>query len=175
MAYYYLISSLPMLKADGEIPINYSQFLDLCRDNVSDSKFEILQNLSVTSTEGPLVSEWAEFYGAFKKELTFQRKLRLGIKAQAPIQRDESIIKVISSAMNNQNPLNAEELLLSLEFNKLDELIGTHYFDDYALLGYALKLKLLERKRIFKKENGKKEFNRIIDKLEEQIMSMEQE
>ena len=175
MAYYYLISSLPMLKSDGEIPISYSQFLDLCRDNVSDSKFEILQNLSVISTEGPLISEWAEFYGAFKKELTYRRNQRLGIKTQVPNQRDESITKVISSAMNNKNPLYAEEILLSLEFQKLDELIGTHYFDDYALFGYALKLKLLERKRIFNHENGKKEFNRIIDKLEEQIKSMEQE
>ena len=164
-----------MLKADGEMPISYGQFLDLCRGNVSDYKFDILQNLSVTSAEGSLISKWAEFYGTFKEELTFQRNQRLGIKTQVPNQRDESITKVILSAMNNKNPLNAEEQLLSLEFHKLDELVGTHYFDDYALLGYALKLKLLERKKIFNKENGKKEFNRIIDKLEEQIMSMEQE
>ena len=52
--------------------------------------------------------------------------------------------------MNNKNPLAAEEMLLSFEFERLDELVGIHYFDDYALIGYALKLKLLERKTSFK-------------------------
>ena len=73
--------------------------------------------------------------------------------------------------MNNKNPLEAEKMLLSFQFEKLDELVSMHYFDDCALFGYALKLKLLERKTIFKQESGKKEFSRIADVLEKQIIS----
>ena len=62
-----------------------------------------------------------------------------------------------------------------VEFEKLDELVGWHYFDDYALIGYALKLKLLERKKTFDKQKGKSEFNGIIEKMEHQILNMEQE
>ncbi len=173
MAYYYLMSSLPMLKADGEMPLSYEQFLSMCKDNVSSTKYEILKDLSVTSDDGPVVSKWAEFYSAFKEELTYQRNQHLGIKTNAPFQKDDAIAKVITMARNNKNPLQAEEILLGLQFQMVDEIIGLHQFDDYSLIGYALKLKLLERKNSFKKESGKKEFNRIIDKLEEQIMNME--
>lgn len=175
MAYYYLISSLPMLKSDGDMPLSYDEFLNLCRDTLSDSKYELLKNLTLSSNKGPLISEWAKFYTVIKEELTYQRNVRLGRKAVTPSIREEGVTKLISSAMNNKNPLVAEEMLLSLEFEKLDELVGVHYFDDYALIGYALKLKLLERKSSFNKEKGKAEFGRITEKLEHQITSMEQE
>ncbi len=175
MAYYYLISSLPMLKSDGDMPFSYEQFLSVCHDSLGEDKYRMLAELSLSSSEGPLVSEWAKFYGALTDELTYQRNIRLGRKAKAPEQREEAVSKLVSSAMNNKNPLEAEEMLLALEFERLDELIGTHYFDDYALIGYALKLKLLERKKSFDKERGKNEFYRIIDNLEQQIISMEQE
>lgn len=164
-----------MLKASDEMQINYGEFLDICRSNLSNTKFEFLQNLSVDSKDGPLISEWAEFYKSFKEELTYQRNMRSGIKSQLPNVRDSKTTTTIASAISNKNPLDAEEMLLSLQFQKLDELIGTHYFDEYALFGYALKLKLLERKKMFNQESGKKEFNHIIDTLQEQIINMEQE
>ncbi len=175
MAYYYLISSLPMLKSDGDMPLSYEQFLSACRDSVKDDKYQMLKELSLSSSEGPLLSEWAKFYGVLTDELTYQRNIRLGRGAKAPEQKDESVSKLIASALNNKNPLEAEKMLLGLEFERLDELIGTHYFDDYALLGYALKLKLLERRKIFDKERGKNELHRIVGNLEQQIVSMEQE
>ncbi len=173
MAYYYLISSLPMLKADGDMPLSYDQFLEMCRNDLNDSKYEILKNLTLSSDEGPLISDWAKFYGALKEELTFQRNVRLGNKAKAPDIKDEGVAKIVSAAMKHKNPLTAEEMLLSLEFQKLDELVGIHYFDDYALFGYALKLKLLERKKSFNYEKGKAELNKIVENLEHEIMSME--
>ncbi len=175
MAYYYLLSSLPMLTFDGEMPFPYAQFLEMCRTAVSDSKYRELQELSLLSGEGALVSQWATFYAKVTAELTAQRNVRLGRKAQLPDSRDEGISKRVAAAMNNSNPLAAEEMLLALEFEKLDELVGTHCFDDVALMGYALKLKLLERKRGFQKEQGRAEFTRIVRQLEQQIMSMEQE
>lgn len=175
MAYYYLISSLPMLKSDGDMPLSYGRFLEMCRFDLSGAKYEMIKELTLSSSEGPLISKWAEFYSALKAELTYQRNVRLGRTAQAPGKRNEKIIKLVSAAINCKNPLVAEEMLLAVEFEKLDELIGMHYFDDYALVGYALKLKLLERKKAFDKETGKGEFGCIIDKLEHQIMSMEQE
>lgn len=175
MAYYYLLSSLPMLKTDGTMPISYDAFLAMCKENVSDTKYAILKRLSLSSREGPLLSEWGKFYAAFREELAYQRNQRLGRKTEAPSQKDAGLIKAIASAMQMQNPLHAEEALLAFEFQKVDALIGTHYFDDHALMGYALKLRLLERKNAFEKEKGKKEVSRIIGKIEEQILHMEQE
>lgn len=175
MAYYYLISSLPMLKADGEMPFSYNRFLQTCQGALNDSTYAFLENLTLSSAEGPCVSDWSRFYTTFKEELTFQRNVRFGKKVTPPSDRDENISKLITAALCHKNPLAAEEMLLALQFEKLDELIGLHYFDEYALIGYALKLKLLERKTIFDKQIGKTEFNTIVDKLEQQIISMEQE
>ena len=156
------------------MPLSYDKFLDACRSSLPDAKYKMLSELTLSSTEGPLVSEWAKFYGALKAELTYQRNVRLGRKANVTHEREESVTKLISSAMNNKNPLAAEEMLLGLQFERLDELIGIHNFDDHALFGYALKLKLLERKKAFKKELGEKEFSRVVEKLEDEIHSMEQ-
>jgi hypothetical protein len=73
-SYYYLIASLPELKADGEMPITYSEFLSCCQSNVSESKYKLLEDLSLSSVEGPLVNKWAEFYGMLTKELNYQRR-----------------------------------------------------------------------------------------------------
>lgn len=172
MAYYYLISSLPMLKADGAIPLSYDRFLELCQGALEEDKYRMLKELTLSSGKGPLVSEWAEFYGTLKDELTYQRNLRLGRKAKLPDVRNDSVSKTVTLALNSKNPLAAEEMLLDLEFKKLDELVGVHYFDDYALFGYALKLKLLERKNSFDKEQGKAEFGRIVTRLEDEITNM---
>ena len=72
-SYFYLMSGLPMLKANGEMPIKYHEFLSCCEKNVSASKYDLLKELSVNSTQGPLVKEWAEFYRKFNDELAFQR------------------------------------------------------------------------------------------------------
>ena len=55
-SYYYLISSLPDLRTDGEMPFSYEEFLGMCQSNVSESKYECLKNLTLSSEEGPIMS-----------------------------------------------------------------------------------------------------------------------
>ncbi len=171
-SYYYLMSSLPMLKYDGEPPFKYSEFIEKCKNSVSEQVYSLLENLSFDSKNGPLVSEWAEFYGALSEELNYQRSLKLKKNASAPLFRNGDISKIVSAVLNETNPLVAEKALLSVEFSKLDSLVGTHSFDDYALMGYALKLKLLERKSVFEEKSGKKELDKILKDLEEKVKSM---
>ena len=172
-SYYYLLSSLPLLKADGEMPFSYDTFLGMCRGNVKQERYQMLETLTVQSSEGALVSDWAKFYGVLNEELTYQRRVRLGKPCQAPVNRDDGAIRTVTAAMNEKNPLEAEKMLLTLQFEKLDELVNQHYFDDAALVGYALKLKLLERKTIFHRETGRTELDRIAEGLQKQIMNME--
>ena len=171
-SYYYLMSSLPMLRADGEMPLTYEEFLSRCRGSVSDQRYEMLSSLSVDSSGGPLVSDWAAFYGKLKAELTYQRSVRLGRGIPAPTERDDAAVRAVSAAMNEKDPLAAEKLLLAMEFEQLDALVSLHYFDEAALVGYALKLKLLERKTIFRFSEGKAELESIVTGIQEQIMNM---
>lgn len=171
-SYYYLTSSLPEIRADGDMPITYGEFLSLCQSNVSDSTYELLENLSLDSDEGPLVSEWAAFYGMLKKELNYQRSVNLGKTYSSAYDKDGFIAQVVQTALSAKNPLEAERVLLEYEFENLDSLIGLHMFDDYVLFGYAIKLKLLERLSCFEKEKGKAEFDSLFEGIQQRVYSL---
>ncbi len=171
-SYYYLISSLPTLSADGPLPLSYSEFLRLCQSNVSDETYRLLEDLTVSSGKGPLLDEWGAFYTSLSKELSAQRSAKLQKPYAAVYDKDPASAAAVSAALGAKDPLTAERMLLSYEFDQLDMLVGLHSFDDYVLFGYALKLKLLERLSSFEAEKGKTEFNHILRNLEEQVMSL---
>ena len=171
-SYYYLISSLPELRADGVMPLTYEEFLNLCQSNVSDADYERLKNLTLNSTEGPLVDEWARFYGMLTKELNYQRSMNLGKSYSSAYDKDGLISQVASSAISAKNPLEAERILLEYEFDNLDSLVGLHMFDDHVLYGYAIKLKLLERLTSFEQDKGKAEFQTLFDGIQQQVYSL---
>ena len=171
-SYYYLISSLPTLSADGAMPFSYSEFLRLCQSNVSEETYRLLEDLTVSSNKGPLLDEWGAFYTSLSKELSSQRSARLGKSYAAVYDKDPISAAAVSAALAAKDPLAAEQILLGYEFDQLDMLVGLHSFDDYVLFGYALKLKLLERLNSFEAEKGKTEFNYILKGLEEQVTSL---
>ena len=171
-SYYYLIASLPELRSDGDMPISYDEFLSLCQSNVSDETYDLLKNLTLDSKEGPLVNEWASFYGMLTKELNYQRSMNLGKSYSSAYDKDGLIAQVASSALSAKNPLEAERILLEYEFENLDSLVGLHMFDDHVLFGYAIKLKLLERLNSFEQEKGKNEFETLFYGIQQQVYSL---
>lgn len=171
-SYYYLISSLPELRADGEMPITYGDFLTCCQSNVSESTYQLLRDLTLNSTEGPLVDKWANFYGMLMKELNYQRSMNLGKSYSSTFDKDGFIAQVVNTALSAKNPLEAEKVLLEYEFENLDSLVGLHMFDDYVLFGYAIKLKLLERLNSFEQTKGKAEFKSLFDGIQQRVYSL---
>ena len=171
-SYYYLISSLPTLNSDDDMPMTYDEFLLNCQGNVSEETYRLLETLTLSSTEGPLIKEWAATYGMLIKELNSQRSAALGRQYPQGFDKDATNTQVVSAALAAKNPLEAEQVLLDYEFELLDTLVGLHMFDDYVLFGYALKLKLLERRSCFEKEKGQAEFKHLFDQAQERVYSL---
>lgn len=171
-SYYYLISSLPMLKTNAEPPLDYAAFLAMCKTAVSAPVYRTLEELTVESDGGALLGQWAEFYRLLKAELTYQRSVRLGHPCPVPYDRDAGVTAAVTAAVNAADPLKGEQTLLALEFSRLDAMIGLHNFDDCALYGYAMKLKLLERQRIFRHDEGKRTFDGLMENIRQQIFSI---
>ena len=171
-SYYYLISSLPELRSDGDMPLTYEEFLHLCQSNVSDDTYKLLEDLTLNSKEGPLVDDWANFYGMLTKELNYQRSMNLGKTYSSAYDKDGLIAQVVTSALSAKNPLEAERILLEYEFENLDSLVGLHMFDDHVLFGYAIKLKLLERLTSFEEDKGKAEFQTLFDGIQQRVYSL---
>lgn len=167
--YYYLISSLPSLHADGEMPCSYDEFLSMCESNVSEKKYNALKNLTLSSTEGPLMAEWGKFYNNLTGELNAHRSSILGKPYAKEYDKDLENSRIIQEAVRAKNPLEAEKLLLRHQFEVIDDLIGQHAYDDADLFGYAVKLKLLERQNCFVKEKGKKTFDRLLETVQNNI------
>ena len=171
-SYYYLIASLPELRADGDMPLTYDEFLSCCQSNVSEEKLQLLKDLTLNSTEGPLVDEWSRFYGMLMKELNYQRSMNLGKSYSSAYDKDGLIAQAVAAALTAKNPLEAERVLLEYEFENLDSLVGLHMFDDYVLFGYAIKLKLLERLNCFEQTKGKAEFQSLFDGIQQRVYSL---
>ncbi len=171
-SYYYLISSLPDLRSDGTLPLTYKGFLGMCQGVVGEKTYRLLEELTLASTEGPLIEEWARTYGAMRKELNYQRRVNLG-QSNDLSDRDPSMAQMVSTILSAGNPLNMEKIMLDYEFQLLDSLVGLHMFDDYVLFGYAIKLKLLERQNCFEHDKGEKEFRRLMDVVQKRVYSLE--
>ena len=171
-SYYYLISSLPMLRADGALPFSYQEFLDLCSSSLRPEVFSKLENLDMCGSKGPLLSEWSEYYGSLMEELNYRRNLKLGKPAKAPGFSGSEASSAVRLAMSAQNPLEGERILLRQEFEKLDSLVSMHFFDESVLFGYAIKLKLLERLYSFSFEEGKEEFSALLGEVQQKILSL---
>ena len=159
-SYYYLIASLPDLRADGDMPITYDEFLSCCQSNVSDAKYQLLEDLTL------------QFYGMLTKELNYQRSMNLGKSYSSAFDKDGQISQVVAAALSAKNPLEAEKVLLEYEFEALDSLVGLHMFDDHVLFGYAIKLKLLERQNCFEDTKGKAEFKSLFDGIQQRVYSL---
>lgn len=126
-SYYYLISSLPELSANEEMPITYDEFIAMCEDNVSDKTLERLKNLTLDSTEGPLLKKWSGFYTGLFRELNAQRSAALGKSYQAEYEKNPESTQIAQAAITAKNPLEAEKLLLVRQFEALDYYTGGHF------------------------------------------------
>ena len=171
-SYYYLISSLPDLTAGGELPMTYDEFLKCCQSNVSEEKYRLLEELTLSSEEGPLLKEWAATYGQLMKELNYQRSMAMGKTYSSVYDKDGMNAQVVAAALSAKNPLESERILLDYEFDLLDTLVGLHTFDDVVLFGYAIKLKLLERTSCFEHEKGKAEFTGLFNDVRGRVYSL---
>lgn len=171
-SYYYLISSLPALRADAPMPFSYEEFLKMCKNTVSSDVYAKLDELKLSSDDGPLVKQWGTFYNKLMAALCKQRNINLGKQDNSDVEKDLIIDKTVDEALSAKNPLEAEKVLLNCQFEYLDSLTSMHYFNDYVLYGYAIKLRLLERQNVFEQKAGKEEFKRLFDNIQQQILGI---
>lgn len=171
-SYYYLLSSLPGLSFDS-VPMDWDKFLEGCNGNVSEKEYSILKKLSLDSCEGnTFLEKWGFFYGSLKNELTMRRKKRAGETVKSETSLSTDTIQAINMAMENKNPLEAELGLLRFCFNYLETETSLSMFDQNSLMGYALKLRILERKAVFDQLEGQTEFRKLFSNLQSVIKSV---
>ncbi len=172
-SYYYLVSTLPSLRWEDKCPFSCDEFLVMCKGNITKSEYNIIEEtFSGKPTSSKYVKEWQAFQTMVKKEMADQRSKKLNIagdKYKNSGDKEYRIVESVRNALSAPNALEGELIIMQLYWKYLDDKSAGHVFDLEGLLGFSIKLQLLERKSIFDRAEGNKEFTSLLSNLQSNI------
>jgi len=171
MAAYYLISQLPSLDGIGEntpIPITEERFMELCNRFLKAKEREKMQKLTISPSREPentgaaFIDAWNESERTLRFALGKVRaeKWKLSFETEnrnIPVK----YIRAAGTAIEMENPMEAEGFLNRFRLDLLEELRPMDSFSDEYLYYYGLRLKLLLRMRQFDTETGEAVYKNI--------------
>lgn len=166
-AYYYLMAQLPAL-VPGRAPLMGStQFLELCEQLLPPKEYALFSSLSLIPQAGDthpvsLTRAWYRYEISLRTQLAVLRAQRLS--RPVPVVEGDTDLRSQAdarSAMALESPLEAELFLIDRRVAFLDELQGSSWFDCGSAAAYLLKTMLLERRALFREEEGFSEYKRI--------------
>ncbi len=169
--YYYFISSLPMLKMEEDPPFSYQEFLEKAKGLMKGKDYAEILSCSSSAEGEPhstLMKKWKDYKVLVESTLVDQRARKLGLddsRYKLKGKADGVLSDRIQKIVNELDPLQGEREVLSIYFDFLSSIPLQDPFSVETLMIYALKLELLERSRSFSQERGKNEFDRLFQKL----------
>ena len=175
MAEYYLISQLPSLDGIGDnmpLPITEKQFSELCSRFLGKKAQDELKNLTLLPPKSneysgsALLKAWCES----------ERNLRLSLgkaraeKMKKPFDTGNCVlpmeyIKAASTAIEIDNPMEAEKFLNSYRLKLLEALRPMDNFSEDFVFYYGLRLKLMQRIRQFDADAGETAYRNIYNSI----------
>ena len=175
MAEYYLISQLPSLDGISEntpLPITEERFTELCKRFLGKRSQEALNKLTLSpppkseNTGSALIDDWNEN----EKNLRFALGKVRAEKMKKNFDTENNIfpveyIKAANTAIEIENPMEAEKYLNSYRLEILETLRPMDNFSEDYIFYYGLKLKLLLRIRQFDTKSGEKAYKKIYDSI----------
>ncbi|MGI6466531.1 MAG: DUF2764 family protein [Sphaerochaetaceae bacterium] len=174
-SYYYLVASLPTLNFDQESPFSLEEFYQMCQQELTKNDLKVIESLiyDLDDINHPIILKWNNFVDQLATILSEMRSERLSreTEAKGKSDRDATIVETIKAAMQAENPLEAELILMRLQWDFAAELAQNSYFEIETLASYALQLKLALRKGLFKRFEGKGEFEHLFSILQKNIKS----
>lgn len=176
--YYYTIATLPFFSYDLPSQISTGEFLSLAAEWMAPSAYKVLTEakLDISSQkEGEVPSflrPWYRFERTLRNALVKMRAAKLGADGSRYLREgneDTGIDEIIREVSGQSTPLLAEDVLNRARWRKLEELEVGHYFDLQRLMIIYLKIQLLERKKLFREELGRAQFEEIYAEVREAV------
>ena len=175
MAEYYLISQLPSLDGISEstpLPITTERFEELCQRFLGKKSRGVLDGLTLAPSRNPeksassLVESWNEG----------ERNLRLALAKLRADKMDKQfdagnktfpagLMQAVRNAVEAESPMEAEKLLNRYRLDFLETLRPMDSFSEEYVFYYGLKLRLIERIRLFDTESGESAYRNIYDSI----------
>jgi len=171
--YYYLISSLPMIRQDEAPGISVESFLEECAKWLDGNEINIINSLTLVpgteDTDVAVLRSWADWENKLRNSLARLRAHRLNRDVEAVCRHENDYFSEVERAAQDfsamTNPLDREKMLDDVRWKRLEDLECGHIFDFDRLCLYKLKLMLRFKWSDRKKENGEKNFPELLDKV----------
>ncbi len=171
MSQYYLLSQLPALEpydGKGQMPITEERFQENCSRFLGAKEMAILNSISLIppKEEKPsgsrLVDAWNHAERQLRLALAMVRAGKMGKTYSAVNEGIPSdVMQVASTAVDQADPMSAEDYLNRYRMDILNRIRPEDSFSEEAVYCYALRLKLLERIRLFDADRGRKSYQKI--------------
>ena len=155
--YYYLTSSLPLLKFQEKPYITVEEFIAEAKKWLIVGDFAILSqvdinNFTLDEKDVPIVRIYKDFEYSIRNELA---SFRIAKKKNTEYKIRKDLTEIIQE---DYNPLEMEVKLLQLRWEFLEQQELSHFFDLDFLIIYYLKLQILKRLFSFDKQKGIEKF-----------------
>lgn len=159
--HYYLTASLPYLKFGKETTISSEEFLTECEKWVSPQEMEFLNAARLPFYEQGendtlCLREWREFDKELSEQLCGFRKNKQEGKSGA-------VTETIKFIVDQETPLLMEMAFEKTRWTFLDQRSAEYHFDINWLIFYLLKLQIIERLKVFDKDEGEKRFYKLCE------------
>ena len=170
-SYYYLVAQLPYLSYGFPSPMETRKFRELCVDLMDGNDLALLERCSLDpavsggeSTGSPLIDGWAAWERALRIHLAKFRAARLkredAVLPDAPFEPLDAAAAA-RAALALESPLEAELQLDRSRWAAIEALQTGNYFSRDTVYAYLLKLLILDRKALFRVEEGFAEYKAI--------------
>lgn len=171
-SYYYLVAQLPSLSYAQSAPMTSTRLRELCKELMSAEDAALLgfcslegrDALPMGAAASPLIAGWLAWERALRLALAKGRAQRLKRDATQLAQPPDDALDALAvakAALSIDSPLEAEFFLDKSRWDAVEKLQTRNYFDRDTVYGYMIKLLLLERKALFRVEEGFAEYKAI--------------
>lgn len=175
--FFYLLSSLPLLRRNETPPLSYDDFMRQCREQLAANDLlqielaQLLPPADAQAVRAPLLRDWYAWETFVRNILAEARARRKRIES-ARFQRPTDYFqpsdrKRVEEIFALSGAEEREVALLQLRWEHLDELESGHYYDLGVLLVYALRLQLLQRQASQESEAGGKRCQELLEGLQQ--------
>lgn len=175
MGNYYLVSQLPSLDGISEnapLPITRERFIELCNRFLGRKTQDTMRKLTLSPPKN-YESSGSALIDSFNES---ERNLRFALgkvraeKMKKPFDIENRIlpveyIKAANTAIEIENPMEAEKYLNRYRLEILEALRPMDSFSEDYILYYGLKLSLILRIRQFDTELGEKVYKNIYNSI----------
>jgi len=193
--YYYLIAQLPYLSYGQKPPMSSAAYKELAKSMLDKGDAKLLDTIELDPVpfkpgdEGPTYSNqiaksgsafldgWRNWERTFRLNLAKARAVKLNREgapksaSDVPSSPPEAVALGAKMINASESPLDVELLIDKARWIAIEELAGSNYFSTNTVFAYLLKLLLLERRELFKAEEGYAEYNSLYDAILDGVQS----